>query len=118
LVIPVVTLSAVTSSGQIANTTLASNEATFVNGVFVDAANTAAIAAAAASASAAAASAAAPFVLPGTKILIFPIGAIITGVWALLGVGTVAFGTVGRIRFRDNYRGRVRRTQTKEFETI
>jgi hypothetical protein len=99
---------------------LASNEATFVNGVFSDEANATTLAASAASASAAAASAsaAAPFVVPGTKILIFPIGAIITGVWALLGVGTVAYGTVWKIRFRDHYRGRVLRAQKRGFRTI
>jgi beta-lactamase regulating signal transducer with metallopeptidase domain len=91
-----------------------------VNGVFSNAANATALAASAASASAAAASAAAaaPFVLPGTKILIFPIGAIVTGVWAFLGMATLAYGTVGRMRFRDQYRGRVMRAQKSEFGTI
>ncbi len=113
-----VTLSATTSSGKIVNTTLASNEATFVNGVFDGQANATAMAEAAATASAAAAAALIPFILPGTKISIFPIGGIITGIWALLGIGTVAYGTVGRIRFRDQDRVKVLMAQSKGVETI
>lgn len=50
-----------------------------------------------------------PFVLPGTKIEIFPIGAIITGSWAVLLVGFVGWGTVGKVGFREHYRRRIAR---------
>lgn len=117
LLIPDVTLNAVSSSGANVSSTLSSDEATFVNGVFSDQANATTLAAKAAAESAAAASAAAaaPFVLPGTKILIFPIGAIITGIWAILGIGTVAYGTFGRLQFREQYRRNVVRVE-KDFQ--
>lgn len=98
------------------DTTLSSTEATFVTGVFSDQVNATAVAATAASASATAA--VTPFVLPGTKILIFPIGAIITGTWAALGVATVAYGTVGRIRFREHHRSRLARAEKRALGRI
>lgn len=52
------------------------------------------------------------FVLPGTQILIFPIGLIITGTWTLLGFAVYGFGTVQRWRFREIYRERVRLLDT------
>lgn len=50
-----------------------------------------------------------PFILPGTKIEIFPIGAIITGSWALLFVSAIGWGTVGKVGFREHYRRRIAR---------
>jgi hypothetical protein len=118
--IPVVTLNATNSAGRAVTATLSSDEATFVSGIFSDTANATSAAAAAASASAAASAVAAaqPFQMPGTTIAIFPIGAIITGVWALLGVGTVTYGTIGRIQFRELYRRRVARVENKGLFTI
>ncbi len=54
------------------------------------------------------AAAAIPFVLPGTRPGIFPTGLIITSVWTFLFVGTVGYGTFGRIRFRESYRRRIK----------
>ncbi|RAL65818.1 hypothetical protein DID88_005481 [Monilinia fructigena] len=48
----------------------------------------------------------APFVVPGLNILIFPIGGIITGVWAILFIATISYGTIGRMQFRDQFRAR------------
>lgn len=53
------------------------------------------------------------FRLPGTRILIFPIGAIITGVWTLLFVGVVSWGTLGRVQFREQYRRQSARAAEK-----
>ena len=53
-----------------------------------------------------------PFVLPGKTLGIFPVGFVITGVWALLFVATVGAGTVDRVRFREAYRRRVKREAT------
>jgi len=39
--------------------------------------------------------------------MIFPIGGIITGIWSLLFVATVAYGTWGRMQWRDTHRRRV-----------
>ena len=46
------------------------------------------------------------FVLPGTQIMIFPIGLIITGTWMLLGVSVYGFGTWERWQHREMYRQR------------
>jgi hypothetical protein len=46
------------------------------------------------------------FVLPGTQILIFPIGLIITSVWLLLGVSAYGYGTIQRMSYADTYRRR------------
>ena len=47
--------------------------------------------------------------MPGTKFEIFPTGLIITSTWAFLGICVVAWGTVGRLRFRQQYRRRCAR---------
>lgn len=48
------------------------------------------------------------FVLPGTQIMIFPIGLIVTSVWLLLGLTAYGFGTVERWQYREMYRERIR----------
>ncbi|KAH7371439.1 hypothetical protein BKA66DRAFT_424018 [Pyrenochaeta sp. MPI-SDFR-AT-0127] len=100
-------------------TTLSSQEASFVNGVFSKAASgpTNADPQAAASASAAVASAA-PFVVPGTSLAFFPIGLVVTSVWALFFFLAVGMGTYGRIQFRDQYRRRVRAESARGVRTI
>jgi hypothetical protein len=95
-----------------ANTTLSPLEATFVTGVFSDQPKTMA------TISADGVLADVPFILPGTKVLIFPIGAIVTGVWAGLFIGVVGWGTVGRMRFRENYRRRKARADGRGAGTI
>lgn len=97
------------------NTTLSPNEASFITGVFSDQTP---------QSSFSAAQAAVDekrqrlrddgvdevvFLVPGTQVLIFPIGMIITGVWTVLGVGMYGWGTVERWRFRETYRERVKR---------
>jgi hypothetical protein len=59
-----------------------------------------------------------PFVVPGTHILIAPIGGIVTGAWALLLIATITYGTVGRQRFKDQYRRRVARATRGYVATI
>ncbi|KAG9228390.1 hypothetical protein BJ875DRAFT_243181 [Amylocarpus encephaloides] len=108
VLVPTVSLTAVNATGQTVNTTLSSQEATFVNGVFSTQVvptksqvqppiQTLVVASAS------------PFVVPGMTILIFPIGAIITGVWTILFLATIAYGTVGRMQFRDQFRRRTER---------
>ncbi|TVY15871.1 hypothetical protein LARI1_G006976 [Lachnellula arida] len=105
VLVPTVSLTAVNGTGQTVNTTLSSNEATFVNGVFATQVvptksevsppiQTLVVASGE------------PFVVPGLHILIFPIGGIITGVWAVLLSATIAYGTIGRMQFRDQFRRR------------
>jgi hypothetical protein len=95
-----------TATGQMVNTSLSSSEATFVSGVFAKAATTTSKSVVQAPIQTLVVASDAPFVLPGLNILIFPIGGVITGTWAVLFIATVGYGTVGRIRFRDQYRRR------------
>lgn len=106
LLVPTVNLAALDASGSKVTTSLSSSEATFVSGVFADQSKATTTGAAAAASATAAVAAAVAFVLPGTKILIFPVGAIITGTWAVLGIATVMYGTIGRMNFRAQYRAR------------
>ncbi|EUC29483.1 hypothetical protein COCVIDRAFT_110268 [Bipolaris victoriae FI3] len=106
-------------TGRDVETTLSSQEASFVNGIFSRAgtAPTNADPQAAASASAAVASAA-PFVVPGTALAFFPIGLVVTSVWAFFFFLAVGFGTYGRIQYRDQYRRRVRAELARGVRTI
>jgi hypothetical protein len=106
-------------TNQDITTTLSSQEASFVNGVFAKAANgpTNADPQAAASASAAVQSAA-PFVVPGTTLAFFPVGLVVTSAWALFFFLAVGFGTYGRIQYRDQYRRRVRAELARGVRTI
>lgn len=107
------TLTGVDPSGNIVNTTLSSSEATFVNGVFAQAVVTAQP-----PLQTLVVAANAPFVVPGLHILIFPIGGIITGVWAVLFIGTITYGTVRRTQFREQFRRRVARTAKGDLARI
>lgn len=106
-------------TGQDVETTLSSGDASFVNGVFSRAAEgpTNADPNAAASASAIAQDAA-PFVVPGMYLAFFPIGLVITSVWAFFFFLAVGLGTYGRIQFRDQYRRRVRMEMARGVRTI
>ncbi|TAQ83751.1 hypothetical protein B7494_g7925 [Chlorociboria aeruginascens] len=109
---PNVTLTGIDATGAKVNTTLSSKDATFVNGVFSQKATTTEsdvtpiLVNANPPIQTLVVASGQPFVVPGTKILIFPIGGIITGVWAVLFMATIAYGTVGRIQFRDQFRSR------------
>lgn len=108
VLVPTVTLTAVNATGQTVNTTLSSQEATFVAGVFatqvtptksqvIPPIQTLVVASES------------PFIVPGLNILIFPIGGVITGIWSILFIGTIAYGTVGRMQFREQFRRRTAR---------
>jgi hypothetical protein len=53
-----------------------------------------------------------PFIVPGMRIEIPPIGAIVTGSWAFLFTLTVGWGTYGRYQFREAHRRKVRSVGT------
>jgi hypothetical protein len=117
LLVPTVTLAGIDSSGLVTNTTLAEGEATFVSGVFAKQI-TASRTAVQPPIQTLVVAKDAPFVVPGLHILIFPIGAIITGVWALLFIATIGYGTFGRMQFRDQYRRRIARAEKGAFARI
>lgn len=103
---PVVTLSGQTSSGATAKTNLSSKEAAFVAGTFSKAETSTTFVAPDPPIQTLVVAADAPFIVPGTYIMIFPLGGIITGLWTIMFIATVAWGTIGRIQFRDQFRSR------------
>lgn len=117
VLVPTVTLTAMNATGQLVNTTLSSQEATFVNGVFA-AQVVPTKSQLAPPIQTLVVQSGAPFVVPGLNILIFPIGGVITGVWAVLFLGTVGYGTVGRMQFRDQFRRRTARAMKGEMARI
>lgn len=108
LIMPTLTLS---STDPALNTTLSPNEASFLTGVFSDQTPMSDFSAAQAAVYDSLDRLDAEeevFVLPGTQIMVFPIGAVITGAWAVIGIGAYGWGTVGRWRFREGYKERVK----------
>jgi len=110
ILVPTVTLTAMDANKQVVNTTIAEGEATFVSGVFAKAI-TASKTQVQPPIQTLVVAKDAPFIVPGMNILIFPIGGIITGVWAVLFIGTIGYGTFGRIQFRDQYKRRSARAE-------
>lgn len=48
-------------------------------------------------------------ILPGTKLVDFPIGLVISSIWAVLYMMTVGYGTMSRYQARESYRRRVKK---------
>ncbi|KAI9739262.1 MAG: hypothetical protein M1834_007475 [Cirrosporium novae-zelandiae] len=115
LLIPDVTLTALSKSSTPLNTSLSSTDASFLTGVFSQKSTGTTPSAASASAIVANSSA---FVLPGTSLAFFPVGLVITSVWTGLLFLAVGLGTVGRVRFREHYRRRVKREIAMDVRTI
>lgn len=109
LLFPTINLSGTANSGQTLHSEVSSEDATFISGVLSDNAAKAASSPAAATAASGAEAQGHDFVLPGKTFGIFPVGFVITGVWAFVFVAVVGAGTVDRIRFREAYRRRVKR---------
>ncbi|KAI9172528.1 hypothetical protein HJFPF1_02030 [Paramyrothecium foliicola] len=120
LVMPVLTLSAQNASGARVTTTVSLNEAVFLTGVFSNEIIVSDFGAAKASVDNSRAqltSGQIAFVLPGTQIMIFPIGLIITSVWLLLGVSAYGYGTIQRMSYAESYKRRTNGS-TKPRKTI
>lgn len=104
------TLTGIANNGQSVNATLSNNEASFVYGTFSrtvsDGTTFTKSQAAIAPIQTLVTAKDAPFVLPGTSILIVPVGGVITAAWAVLFCGTIAYGTFGRMQFADQFRRR------------
>lgn len=105
LLMPTITLSGTTTDDKPVNTEVSSRDASFVQGAFADDQTKASSSSSGPNPS----GTVTRFVLPGKTLAIFPVGFVITGVWALLFVAVVGAGTVDRIRFREAYRRRVKR---------
>ncbi|KAE8451620.1 hypothetical protein EG329_003077 [Mollisiaceae sp. DMI_Dod_QoI] len=117
VLVPVVTLTGTDGTGASVNTSLSSDEATFVSGVFA-AQVTPTKSQVSPPIQTLVVASDAPFVVPGLNILIVPIGLIITSIWTVLFVGTIAYGTVGRMQFREHYRRRAARAEKGDLARI
>jgi hypothetical protein len=109
---PILTLTAQNSTGGTVNTTVSSNEAVFVTGVFskvVVMSDFAEANQAVEKTLALLSEKKVAFVLPGIQLMVYPIGLIITSVWLVLGVLAYGIGTYDRIRYADSYRRRLAR---------
>ncbi|KAI1267009.1 hypothetical protein F5Y18DRAFT_354217 [Xylariaceae sp. FL1019] len=109
LVMPVVTLTANNSAGQTLSTNLSSNEAVFVNGIFSKEVVLSSVGSAQLLVDESLAqlqNGTVAFVLPGVNILIFPIGGVITGFWAVVGITMYAYCSWERYNYRESYRRR------------
>jgi hypothetical protein len=117
ILVPTVTLTGQGATGQTVNTTLSNDQATFVSGVFA-AAVTPTKSRVQPPIQTLVVASGSPFVVPGLNILIFPIGAIITGIWTVLFIATIAYGTIGRMQFREQYRRRAARANKADMARI
>ncbi|APA12797.1 hypothetical protein SS1G_08235 [Sclerotinia sclerotiorum 1980 UF-70] len=118
LLTPTVSLTGKDVQGGTVNTTLNTNQASFVNGAFSTQAAGVTKTVAQPPIQTLVVASESPFVVPGLNILIFPIGGVITGIWAILFIGTISYGTIGRIQFRDQFRSRTARAQKGNMSRI
>ena len=98
LLTPAITLTGTEQDGTLINTRLSTQDASFVNGVF-----------ASASAGDFGATDVEDFVLPGTKLVGFPIGLIISSIWSVLYMMTLGYGAISRYEARESYRRRIKK---------
>lgn len=119
-VMPTVTLSGTNAQGSTTSTTLSMSEAAFLVGSFAQqkSVTQANVASAQKPLQTLVVQPGQQFVLPGTKILITPIGVAVTGTWALLLASTIGYGTFMRMKFKEQYRRRVARAVGGRVATI
>lgn len=99
------------------STTIDMGETSFVNGVFADQ-DASTVALATPEFTSAVIDNKIKFVMPGTTLGIFPVGLVITGSWAVAFVAVVGYGTLGRLRFREQYRRRIKREMARAGKTM
>lgn len=95
-----ITLSGIEQDGTPLNTRFSTQDASFVNGVFVNA-NAKGL-------DSTTMTDVDEFVLPGTQLVGFPIGLILSSVWAVLYLMAMGYGTMSRYQARESYRRRVK----------
>jgi len=118
LLTPQIDLFTLLSSGADITTTVSSQNASFVNGVFANEGTATTKDPKAAASATVLAAQATPFVLPGTNLAFFPVGLVITCVWTAGLFLAVGAGTVGRMQYREQYRRRVKRGVAAGVRTI
>ncbi|TWU79096.1 hypothetical protein ED733_008715 [Metarhizium rileyi] len=116
VLIPTFTLTASNATGGSVQTNLSMNEASFLTGVFsksVVLSDHAAAEAAVTSQLDLLHNGTIAFILPGTQIMIFPIGAIITSVWLALGLVAYGWGTYERMNHVEMHKQRLASSKAK-----
>jgi hypothetical protein len=111
LVMPVLTLNAINAAGQTVTTNVSANEASFLLGVFADLTFQSPFGLAAEQVRVQQQRLAAgeiAFVLPGVRILMFPVGLIVTSAWLVIGTLAYGFGTYQRFSHAHSFRARQR----------
>lgn len=109
IVLPTLTLKAKTVTGGDISTNVSLNEAAFLTGVFSKQTVQSDFAAAQVAVNKmldALHNNTNAFILPGTQIMIFPVGAIITSVWLLVALVIYGFGTFERMQYAEMYKRR------------
>ncbi|KAK0390102.1 hypothetical protein NLU13_3675 [Sarocladium strictum] len=112
ILMPNVTLRAINGSGEV-STPVSANEASFLAGVFSSQSVMSDFSAAQLAVDKsleALKNGTIAFVLPGTQIMIFPIGLIITCAWLIIGLAAYGFGTFERMQYAEMYKNRQART--------
>ena len=100
LLTPAITLSGTEQDGTLINTRLSTQDASFVNGVFASAGAEGSPLTTATDLN--------EIVLLGTKLAGFPVGVIISSIWAVLYLMVMGYGTISRYQARETYRRRVK----------
>ena len=98
LLTPAITLSGAEQDGSSIETRLSTEDASFVNGVFADGGVLGFAGTLGAN----------ELKLPSTSFVGFPIGLVISSVWAVLYLMTMGYGTMSRYQARESYRRRVK----------
>ena len=110
LVLPTLTLKANTPTGSEVTTNVSLNEAAFLTGVFSQQTVQSDFSAALAAVNKKVDelhNGTNAFILPGTQILILPIGTIITSFWLLVAISMYSYGTYERIQYAKSYQRRL-----------
>lgn len=118
LLIPQISIEATNPTGTTLNTSLSATQASFVAGVFAMASAVSTdpksiLGMPSEQLAAEQAGSPTPFVVPGLALGVEPIGLVVTCIWTIFFFGAVGVGTVGRIRFRDQYRKQIREQKSE-----
>ena len=97
---PAIILSGNEQDGTPINTQLSIQDASFVNGVFASTRSEGSRSTTPTKVN--------EFILPGTKLVGFPVGLIISSIWAVLYLMAMVHGTMSRYEARESYRRRVK----------
>jgi hypothetical protein len=124
LLVPQITLSANNPTlGRTVQATLSPTEASFVIGLFTDAGGSFSdplflLDKPAAKIAAAAQGLPTPFIVPGLSLGVFPTGLIVVSIWAMFFFTVVGLGTLGRMKFREEYRSAIRAQMSSSTKTM